>query len=42
MATHPWCADAVYLRDEGGLAEGGTYEVYDCPVHGRHYVELPD
>lgn len=28
--------------DEGSLAQGGDYEVWDCTVHGRVYLSLPD
>jgi ribosomal protein L37E len=37
---HTW----VYVDDEyGSLADGGSYEIYDCSTCGkRKYVQLPD
>lgn len=34
----------VYVRDDyGSLADGGSYEVYDCARCGKRlYVMLPD
>lgn len=33
----------TYKDDEyGSLGEGGSYEVWQCTVHGIHYFQLPD
>ncbi len=39
-SEHTW----EYLEDEyGSLADGGSYEVYECTTcHKRKYVQLPD
>lgn len=39
-SEHEW----VYKDDEyGSLADGGSYEVYECTVCGKtKYVQLPD
>lgn len=35
--------EMTYVREEeGSLAQGGSYEVWDCTVHGRVYLALPD
>lgn len=32
-----------YVEDEyGSLAEGGSYEIWECSVHGTVRLQLPD
>lgn len=33
----------TYRRDDyGSLQSGGSYEIWDCTIHGPHYFNLPD
>lgn len=35
--------EMTYIDDEyGSLSSGGSYEIYNCSIHGYVYIQLPD
>lgn len=43
---NPTCPDGGemtwILTEYGSLGEGGSYELWDCTVHGERWLQMPD